>query len=70
MPHEHDDFAKYVVTPFGQTGVVQSGVTIKPFQRLRDHLMPPADSSDLDLNPEEYAGHSLGKLLRRRLRGK
>ena len=68
MPH--DDYAKPVVTPFGQVGWTQGGVTIKPFQRLREQLATPADSSDLDLNPEEYAGSSLGKLLRRRLRGK
>ena len=68
MPH--DDYAKPVVTPFGQVGWTQGGVTIKPFQRLREQLAKPADASELDLNPEAYAGKTLAKALRRRLRGK
>ena len=67
MPHDDpNEYAKPVVTPYGQVGVVQGGVTIKPFTRLRERFAKATDSSELDLNPEEVVGQTL----RRRLRGR
>ena len=71
MPHDDPNgYAKPVVTPFGQMGWTQAGVTIKPFTKLRERFAVPADSSDLDLNPEEFAGQKFGKALRRRVYGR
>ena len=66
MPHEHDqyrDYAKPAVTPYGQLGVTQGGVTIKPFSKLRDRFALAADSSVADLEDASLVP------LKRRLRG-
>lgn len=67
MPHEHDQYAEYakpVVTPYGQVGVTQGGVTIKPFMKLRQRLAPAADSSVADMEDTSL------QPIKRRLRGK
>jgi hypothetical protein len=54
---------KQIVTPFGQTGFVQDGVSITKLTSLRARLMKLADESELDLNPEHCG-------LKRRLYGR
>ena len=66
MPHDHDqyaDYAKPVVTPYGQLGVTQSNVTIKPFTKLRQQFGKAADSSVVDFEDASLMP------LKRRLRG-
>jgi hypothetical protein len=52
MPHE-SDYTRFMVTPFGHLAVTQAGVLIRPISSLRTRLL--ADSSVLDLEPEQFA---------------
>lgn len=56
MDHLDDDATKQIVTPFGQSTFVQSGIRVAPFRSLRERFLKAADLSEVDLNPEACLG--------------
>ena len=41
-----------IVSPYGRTHMVQQGIEVKKSRLLRERLTQPADSSEMELNPE------------------
>lgn len=60
MP-EPDVTARYVVSPFGETNVIQAGVKVRRGRTLRALLTTVPDTSQMEMNPEIW------KTLRERL---
>lgn len=48
---EPDTIARHVVSPYGETHVIQAGVKVKRGVSLRERLTA-GDASQLDMNPE------------------
>lgn len=46
--------AKYEVSPFGETNVIQSGIAVKRGRSLRTLLTKVPDTSQMEMNPEAF----------------
>jgi hypothetical protein len=45
---------QHIVSPFGETNVVQAGIAIKRGKSLRALLTRADDSSQMEMNPEAF----------------
>lgn len=51
---EPDLTTRHVVSPFGETNVVQAGIALKRGKSLRALLTKADDASQMDMNPEAF----------------
>lgn len=51
---EPDLSTRHVVSPFGETNVVQAGIAVKRGKSLRALLTRADDTSQMELNPEAF----------------
>jgi hypothetical protein len=51
---EPDYSTRYVVSPFGETNVIQAGVKVRRGRSLRALLTTVPDTSQMELNPESF----------------
>lgn len=55
MEYKAPDYnTNYVVSPYGQTNVIQAGVKVKRGRSLRNLLTKVPDVSQMDMNPEAF----------------
>ena len=51
---EPDTNARFIVSPYGETNVVQAGVKVRRGRTLRALLSTVPDTSQLEMNPEAF----------------
>lgn len=51
---EPDLTTRYVVSPFGETNVIQAGVKVRRGRSLRALLTKVPDTSQMEMNPEAF----------------
>lgn len=51
---DFDPTTRFVVSPYGETNVIQAGVKVRKGRTLRALLTTVPDTSQMELNPESF----------------